>query len=184
MTASILHIDMDAFFASVEQRENQSLMGQPVIVGGSAERRGVVAAASYEVRQFGVYSAMPTKTALKLCPHAVVIVPRLAFYAEISQQLREIFFRYTPLVEPLSLDEAFLDLTGSERLMGPARDVAARLRKPLIYSQAVVSVSCFSSPSTSRPHIAARWLTAPTKSNPSMSRTNEITSPPAPHPKQ
>ncbi|MBT4845318.1 MAG: DNA polymerase IV, partial [Planctomycetaceae bacterium] len=109
MTASILHIDMDAFFASVEQRENHSLLGQPVIVGGSAERRGVVAAASYEVRQFGVHSAMPTKTALKLCPHAVVIKPRLAFYAEISQQLREIFFRYTPLVEPLSLDEAFLD---------------------------------------------------------------------------
>ena len=131
MTASILHIDMDAFFASVEQRENPNLIGQPVIVGGSAQRRGVVAAASYEVRQFGVYSAMPTKTALKLCPQAVVIKPRLAFYAEISQQLREIFFRYTPLVEPLSLDEAFLDVGGSESLFGSAEVIGRRLKKEI-----------------------------------------------------
>lgn len=131
MTASILHIDMDAFFASVEQRENHSLIGQPVIVGGSAERRGVVAAASYEARQFGVHSAMPTKTALSLCPHAVVIKPRLAFYREISQQLREIFFRYTPLVQPLSLDEAFLDVGGSESLFGSAEVIGRRIKQEI-----------------------------------------------------
>jgi DNA polymerase-4 len=131
MTASIIHIDMDAFFASVEQRENHSLIGQPVIVGGSAERRGVVAAASYEVRQFGVHSAMPTKTALNLCPHAVVIKPRLAFYAEISQQLREIFFRYTPLVEPLSLDEAFLDVSGCKSLFGSAEVIGRRIKQEI-----------------------------------------------------
>lgn len=131
MAASIIHIDMDAFFASVEQRDNHSLIGQPVIVGGRAERRGVVAAASYEVRQFGVHSAMPTKTALNLCPHAVVIKPRLAFYAEISQQLREIFFRYTPLVEPLSLDEAFLDVSGCESLFGSAEVIGRRIKQEI-----------------------------------------------------
>src|SRR5882757_3935602 len=110
----ILHVDMDAFYASVEERERPELAGQPLIVGGTPEGRGVVAAANYAVRKFGVHSAMPTSTALRLCPHAIVVRPRLDFYAEVSGQIREIMHRFTPLVEPLSLDEAFVDVTGSE----------------------------------------------------------------------
>jgi len=124
----ILHIDMDAFYAAVEQRDKPELAGRPVIVGGSPSGRGVVAAASYEVRKFGVHSAMPTSTALQLCPHAVVLPVRMSHYASISNQIREIFFRYTPQVEPLSLDEAFLDVTGSERLFGDAEQIARRIK--------------------------------------------------------
>src|SRR6267142_3316001 len=112
----ILHVDMDAFYASVEERDDPSLVGKPVIVGGSAEGRGVVAAANYEVRKFGVHSAMASARAKRLCPHAVFIKPRMNHYAEISQQIRTIFEGFTPL----SLDEAFLDATGSESLFGSA----------------------------------------------------------------
>ena len=118
----ILHVDMDAFYASVEERENPELVGKPLIVGGTPQGRGVVAAANYAVRKFGVHSAMPTSTALRLCPHATVLRPRLDYYAEVSEQIREILFRFTPLVEPLSLDEAFIDVTGSELLFGPSAD--------------------------------------------------------------
>lgn len=114
----ILHVDMDAFYASVEERDRPELAGHPLIVGGTPSGRGVVAAANYLVRQYGVHSAMPTATALRLCPHAIVLPVRMSDYAKISHQIRTIFFRYTPLVEPLSLDEAFLDVTGSERLFG------------------------------------------------------------------
>jgi len=124
----ILHIDMDAFYAAVEQRDRPELAGRPVIVGGSPSGRGVVAAANYEVRKFGVHSAMPTSTAIQLCPHAVVLPVRMSHYAAISHQIREIFFRYTPLVEPLSLDEAFLDVTSSERLFGSAEQIARRIK--------------------------------------------------------
>lgn len=124
----ILHVDMDAFYAAVEQRDDPSLVGKAVIVGGSAEGRGVVAAASYEARQFGVHSAMAAAQAKRLCPAAVFLKPRIAHYASVSRQIREIFEQYTPLVEPLSLDEAFLDVRGSEPLFGPAAEIGRRIK--------------------------------------------------------
>src|SRR3954469_18212059 len=117
---TILHVDMDAFYASVEQRDNPALRGKPVIVGGSAEGRGVVSAASYEARAFGVHSAMPTVTARRLCPHGVFLPVRMSHYAGVARPLRAVFLSFTPLVEPLSLDEAFLDVRGCEGLFGPA----------------------------------------------------------------
>src|SRR5215203_1494896 len=107
----ILHIDMDAFYASVEQRDNPSLRGRPVAVGGDPTQRGVVAAASYEARTFGVRSAIPMARAVRLCPPLVIVHPDFAKYRAVSQQVFEIFRRVTPLVEPLSLDEAYLDVT-------------------------------------------------------------------------
>jgi len=124
----ILHCDLDAFYASVEQVLDPAIAGKPVIVGGDPRRRGVVAAASYEARKFGVHSAMPLATAVRLCPHGVYIPPRFDVYRDYSQQVFDIYRRYTPLVEPLSLDEAFLDLAGTERALGPAREIAQRIR--------------------------------------------------------
>ena len=115
----ILHVDMDAFYASVEQRDNPELRGKPVIVGGSSNR-GVVAAASYEVRTFGVHSAMPTREALRRCPHAICVRPRMAHYQAISEQIFAVFREFTPLVQGLSLDEAFLDVTASIAALGSA----------------------------------------------------------------
>jgi DNA polymerase-4 len=123
----ILHVDMDAFYASVEQRDDPSLRGKPVVVGGKS-RRSVVAAASYEVRKFGVRSAMPMAEALRLCPHAVIVEPRMRRYVEVSQQVFAVFRRYTPLVQGLSLDEAFLDVTASRSLFGDGRAIARRIK--------------------------------------------------------
>src|SRR5437588_5579488 len=125
----ILHVDMDAFYASVEQRDQPELIGQPVMVGGSAESRGVVCAASYEARRFGVHSAMPTATARRLCPEGIILPVRMAHYAQISRQVREILLSFTPLVEPLSLDEAFLDVHGCEGLFGPAPEIARQIKE-------------------------------------------------------
>ncbi|HEY4260882.1 MAG TPA: DNA polymerase IV, partial [Schlesneria sp.] len=127
----ILHVDMDAFYASVEERDNPELVGKPVIVGGTPQGRGVVAAANYAVRKFGVHSAMPTSAALRRCPHAILIPPRLSYYAEISEQIREILYRYSPLVEPLSLDEAFVDVTGTESLFGSPAEIARRIKQDI-----------------------------------------------------
>lgn len=124
----ILHVDMDAFYASVEEREQPGLKGKPLIVGGSPKGRGVVSAANYAAREFGVHSAMPTSRALRLCPQATIIRPRMSFYADISKQIRDVFFRYTPAVEPLSLDEAFLDVGGSEKLFGSAIEIGQRIK--------------------------------------------------------
>ena len=123
----IIHIDMDAFFASVEQRDNPELRGKPVAVGGSTAR-GVVAAASYEARKFGVRSAMPSVTAKRRCPDLVFVKPRFDAYREVSHQIRAIFAEYTPLVEPLSLDEAYLDVTCDLKGIGIATAIAQEIR--------------------------------------------------------
>lgn len=124
----IIHIDMDAFYASVEQLDQPELRGKPVAVGGAAER-GVVAAASYEARKFGVRSAMPYKTALRKCPALIFVKPRFDRYKEISEQIRNIFFEYTDLVEPLSLDEAYLDVTLIKRGKPSATLIAKEIRE-------------------------------------------------------
>ena len=127
MTRAILHVDMDAFYASVEQRDNPGLVGKPVIVGWPGGR-GVVAAASYEVRKFGVRSAMPMHTALRLCPGAVCIPPRMQRYKEMSQTVFGVFHEITPLVQGLSLDEAYLDVTESQALLGAPAVIARRIK--------------------------------------------------------
>jgi DNA polymerase-4 len=126
----VIHIDMDAFYASVEQRDNPDLRGKPVAVGGSAER-GVVAAASYEARKFGVRSAMPSITAKRQCPDLIFVKPRFEVYKAISQQIREIFAEHTPIIEPLSFDEAYLDVTENLQGIPLARDVALRIREKI-----------------------------------------------------
>lgn len=128
----IIHVDMDAFYASVEQRDQPDLAGKPVVVGGTAQQRGVVAAASYEARKFGIHSAMPSSQAIRLCPQAVFIPMRMSYYREISNQIQEIFLRYTPLVEPLSLDEAFLDVTDSTRLFGGVEKIGELIKRDIL----------------------------------------------------
>ncbi len=127
----ILHIDMDAFYASVEQRDTPELRGKPVIVGGRPERRGVVAACSYEARKYGVHSAMPSARAVKLCKDAIFVPPRFDAYREASQKIKAIFRQYTKLIEPLSLDEAYLDVTDISRFCGSATEVAMQIKKQI-----------------------------------------------------
>jgi DNA polymerase-4 len=128
MTRAVLHVDMDAFYASVEQHDDPSLAGRPLIVGWDGGR-GVVAAASYEVRRYGVHSAMPVRKALQLCPHAVCVRPRMARYQEVSAQVFGAFREVTPLVQGLSLDEAFLDVTASLQLLGDALEIGRRIKR-------------------------------------------------------
>ncbi len=139
MTRSILHLDMDAFYASVEVKDDPSLAGKPVVVGGS-ERRGVVCAASYEARKFGIRSAQPMATAHRLCPRGVFLPVRMARYREVSDSIFGIFNRFTPFVEPLSVDEAFLDVTGCERLFGPPEAIA-RAIKAIVREETGLTVS-------------------------------------------
>ncbi len=129
MTAlrAILHVDMDAFFASVEQRDHPELRGKPLLVGGDGPR-GVVAAASYEAREYGCHSAQPMAVAKRACPNAVIVPPRGGRYHDVSTAVFELLERFTPIVEPLSIDEAFLDVTGSQRLFGSPREIAASIR--------------------------------------------------------
>jgi DNA polymerase-4 len=126
---TIMHVDLDAFYSSIEQRDNPALRGKPVIVGGDPASRGVVATASYEARRFGVHSAMPTRTALRLCPQAILVRPRFAVYAGVSEQLREIFLALTPLVEPIAYDEAFLDLSSLLPSPAAAEETARELKR-------------------------------------------------------
>jgi DNA polymerase-4 len=136
---AIIHLDMDAFYAAVEVLDDPSLQGKPVIVGGS-KNRGVVSSASYEARKFGVHSAQPVATAMRLCPQGVFLPVRMDRYKEISRKIFEIFRRFSPLVEPLSLDEAFLDVTGSSRLFGPPEEIAAKIKK-LVKEETELTVS-------------------------------------------
>jgi DNA polymerase-4 len=128
---SIIHCDMDAFYPAVEVLDNPELKGRPVIVGGTRER-GVVSSASYEARVFGVHSAQPIATAVRLCPNAVFLRGRMDRYREVSKRIFEIFSRFTPLVEPLSIDEAFLDVTGSERLLGSPAEIAKAIKQTVL----------------------------------------------------
>ena len=127
----IIHIDMDAFFASVEQRDHPEYQGKPLIVGGLPDKRGVVAACSYEARQFGIHSAMPSSRAYRLCPSAIFIRPRIDIYREVSTEIQSIFKRYTDLIEPLSLDEAYLDVTGCTEFQGSATLIARSIKKTI-----------------------------------------------------
>jgi DNA polymerase-4 len=127
----ILHIDMDAFFASVEQRDNPELQGKPVLVGASPEQRGVVAACSYEARQFGIHSAMPMSQALRLCPQGIALPVRMSRYVEVSKQVHKVFLNYTPEVEPISIDEAFLDVTGCTHLFGSAETIGRKIKEEI-----------------------------------------------------
>lgn len=124
----IVHIDMDAFYASVEKRDFPAYRGKALVVGGPPTSRGVVATASYEARAFGIHSAMPCSRAIKLCPHALFVAPRFDVYKTVSAQIRTIFRRYTDLIEPLSLDEAYLDLTTDKQGIGSALTIAQRIK--------------------------------------------------------
>ncbi len=127
----IIHADMDAYYASVEIRDNPALADKPVVVAGAADRRGVVSAASYIARQYGIHSAMPTARAVKLCPDLIIVPHRIDYYADVARQIRAIFGRYTPVIEPLSLDEAFLDVTASEHLFGSAEIIGRRIKQDI-----------------------------------------------------
>jgi DNA polymerase-4 len=123
-----MHVDLDAFYSSIEQRDNPALRGKPVIVGGDPDTRGVVATASYEARRFGVHSAMPTRTALRLCPNAILVHPRFDVDRRVSEELRDMFLALTLLVEPIAFDEAFLDMTAVLSSPGEAEDTARTLK--------------------------------------------------------
>ncbi|HAE67250.1 MULTISPECIES: DNA polymerase IV [Sphingobacterium] len=127
----IIHLDMDAFYASVDQRDFPEYRGKAIAVGGSPDGRGVVATASYEARKFGVKSAMSSRKALQLCPHIIFTYPRFDVYRQVSYQIREIFLRYTDLIEPLSLDEAFLDVTVDKQGIGSAIDIAKAIKEAI-----------------------------------------------------
>ncbi|WP_296646925.1 DNA polymerase IV [Romboutsia sp. 13368] len=135
----IIHIDMDAFYASIEQRDNKELRGKPVIVGGHYNSRGVVATCSYEARKYGIHSAMPSSIAYKRCPYAYFVPPRFDVYEKVSSQIREIFFRYTDLVEPLSLDEAFLDVTNNKKNIMYATDIAKMIKEDILKETGLTS---------------------------------------------
>lgn len=142
---NIIHGDLDAFFASVEQRENPSLQGQPVIVGGHPDTRGVVSTCSYEARRYGVKSAMPLSMARRMCPQAVFLPVNMKLYKQVSSHIMRIMAEYTPLIEPISIDEAFLDVGGSKRLFGTAECVALRIKQRVWQEQGLhisMGISC------------------------------------------
>jgi DNA polymerase-4 len=156
MQRKIIHIDMDCFYAAVEVRENPALRGKPVAVGGNPQGRGVVATCSYEARRYGVHSAMPMSTALSKCPGLAVLPVNMALYKQVSATIQAIFREYTPLVEPLSLDEAFLDVTGIDRCQGSATLIAEEIRQR-IYSSQRLTASAGIAPNKFLAKIASDW---------------------------
>jgi DNA polymerase IV len=152
----IIHLDMDAFYASVEMLDDPTIKGKPVIVGGP-RLRGVVSAASYEAREFGVHSALPMAKAMDLCPQGIFLPVRMARYKEVSDQIFEIFLRYTPLVEPLSLDEAFLDVGASLKLFGPTEEIARQIKK-MVREEIGLTVSAGVAPSKLAAKIASALI--------------------------
>jgi DNA polymerase IV len=139
-TRKVIHVDMDAFYASVEQRDNPDYRGKPLAVGGSPEKRGAVAAASYEARKYGVHSAMPSRTAIQRCPHLIFVKPRFEVYRGVSEQIRSVFRSFTDLVEPLSLDEAYLDITTNHFGINSATEIAKQI-KASIHSETGLTAS-------------------------------------------
>ena len=137
--SKIIHIDMDAFYAAIEQRDHPLYRGKPVVVGGHPQSRGVVSTCSYEARKYGIHSAMPTRTAFRLCPKAIFVQPRMEIYAEVSKQIKAIFFEFTDLVEPLSLDEAYLDVTQNKKREPSAILLAEALKRRLFEKTGLTS---------------------------------------------
>lgn len=135
----IIHIDMDAFFAAVEQRNNPKYRNKPIIVGGAPDSRGVVATCSYEARKYGIHSAMPSSRAFSLCPQAIFVKPRIVLYKEVSALIRQIFYQYTKLVEPVSLDEAYLDVSQSELYQGSATRIALAIKQQILSDTGLVA---------------------------------------------
>ncbi|MGC6377854.1 DNA polymerase IV [Bisgaard Taxon 45] len=131
-TRKIIHVDMDCFYAAIEMRDNPTLIGKPIAVGGAVERRGVLATCNYEARKFGLHSAMSTAQAFKLCPNLILLPVNMPLYKQVSQQIHTIFRRYTDLIEPLSLDEAYLDVTDSTACSGSATWIAAEIRQAIL----------------------------------------------------
>lgn len=152
----IIHLDMDCFYAAVEARDNPQLQGKPIAVGGSPDGRGVVATCSYEARQFGVHSAMPMGLALRKCPELVVVPGRMMVYQQVSAEIKAIFTEYTNLIEPLSLDEAFLDVSGSEHLQGSATLIAQEIRQRIWHSQQLTA-SAGVAPNKFLAKVASDW---------------------------
>ena len=152
----IIHIDADCFYAAVELRENPDLAGRPVAVGGAAERRGVVATCNYEARNFGVHSAMSTARALQLCPQLTLIKPNFELYRAVSADLREIFHEYTALVEPLPLDEAYLDVTGCHQHRGSGTLIAEAIRET-VRNRLRITVSAGVAPNKFLAKVASDW---------------------------
>jgi len=152
----ILHVDADSFYASVEMRENPELRGKPIAVGGRAERRGVIATSSYEARKFGVRSAMASSKAMALCPQLIIVPPRFELYREVSRQFHRIFRDYTELIEPLSLDEAFLDVSNSSRCTGSATLMAQEILQR-ISDELQLTVSAGVAPNKFLAKVASDW---------------------------
>ncbi|CAA0113514.1 DNA polymerase IV [BD1-7 clade bacterium] len=156
MARKIIHIDCDCFYASVEMRDNPSLRGRPVAVGGSAKGRGVLATCNYEARQFGLHSAMPTAIALRKCPDLILVRPRFDVYKQVSAQIRAIFLRYTELIEPLSLDEAYLDVSQVSSFKGSATLIAEDIRQH-IEAETGITASAGVAPNKFLAKIASDW---------------------------
>lgn len=156
MQRKIIHCDCDCFFAAVEMRDNPELRSIPIAIGGSADRRGVIATCNYMAREFGVRSAMSTAHALKLCPHLRVVSGNMAKYREVSQQVMNIFLEYTEIIEPLSLDEAFIDVTGSQHLQGSATLIADEIRRR-VKEEVGITISAGVAPNKFLAKVASDW---------------------------